>query len=111
MDWKRIMNKRPGKAGKNRAEAEQPSLMDRTAEEEIREFFTGLIPEMNLRLLLDMKTEAADDSFPERLLWVESITLTDYEPASAIQSPPVLEVIQPWKRLIGMLNRQCSFKK
>lgn len=60
MDWKRIMNRKDKQA-------------DMT--EEIEQFLTELIPELNLRLIMDME-------YVPNILWVESITVTACESAS-----------------------------
>lgn len=114
MDWKRIMNKRPGKADAEKAEAAEAA-----AEKEIREFFTGLIPEINLRLLLDLETETESAGtewgnftvLPQRLLWVEAVTVTAYQAAPQKKKGGKPGFIRPWKRLIGMWVRPRSFKK
>lgn len=60
MDWKRIMNRKDKQA-------------DMT--EEIEQLLTDLIPELNLRLIMDME-------YVPNILWVESITVTACESVS-----------------------------
>lgn len=97
MDWKRIMNKRLKK--KDRAEKQTTYTVDvkdnKTAWEEVQRFLTQLLPEINLRLLLE--TEPAEEKTlqieqekiflpPARLLWVESVTVTSYQSVPVIES-------------------------
>lgn len=86
MDWKRIMNRKSQKA-------------DMT--EEIGEFLEALIPELNLRLLLEMKPS------PE-LLWVESITVTAYESVQEGSSALYRlssRIGRIWNRLMGLRSK------
>lgn len=82
MDWKKIMNKKVRQADGAGKAAGQPAEQrkDMEAWKETEEFFKGLLPELNLRLLLET------DSSP-RILWVESITITAYEAAPVLESP------------------------
>lgn len=111
MDWIRIMNKRPKKAD---------------GKEETQRFLTQLIPEINLRLLLE--TEALSG----RILWVESVTVTAYQSAPVKKSSgkgvcfrkrlpapgdtgTEAQTGSPsgrmWHRLMGMLGKALSLKK
>lgn len=55
MDWKRTMN---------RSKEEAPEF--------IQEYLNELLPELNLRLFLEMTED-------ETMLWAESITVTSYD--------------------------------
>lgn len=41
------------------------------------QYLTGLLPELNLRLFCDAETECG--RFPQRILWVEKITMLEAE--------------------------------
>lgn len=88
MDWKRTMNKRSGKADEKNAEVK----------EEIEQFFAKLLPEINLRLLLDMEIMAGN-----RILWVESVTVTACQNVKLLEKAQEPGIIRIWKRLIGAL--------
>lgn len=81
MDWKRTMN---------RPKEEAPEF--------IQEYLNELLPELNLRLFLEM-TEG------ETMLWAESITVTSYDDS--------IEAHQKKRRifnyLMGMKTRVSSF--
>lgn len=59
MDWKRIMNKRH-------------ETVEIAGKEKVQQHLTQLLPELNLRLLLE--TEACSGN----ILWVEAVTVTGY---------------------------------
>lgn len=86
MDWKKIMNRKSQKA-------------DMT--EEIGEFLEALIPELNLRLLLEMEPST-------ELLWVESITVTAYESVQEGSSALCRlgsRIGRIWNRLTGLRSK------
>ena len=116
MDWKRIMNKRFGKTDRKKAEDAQQAA----AKEEIRQFFIRLLPEINLRLLLDMEPEVTESVkmgcdnfvvFSQRLLWLEAVTVTAYQPASAKEQSKKPGFMRIWKRLTKAPGSPCSFQK
>lgn len=104
MDWKRIMSKRHGK------EKPDGAIAQNTAKkEEIQQYFVRLLPEINLRLLLDMEsvpeeyeeTERGDFRVPPaRLLWVEDITVTAWQAALCMARSGKMGFIRTWKRFI-----------
>lgn len=88
---------------------------DTTAREETERLLNELVPELNLRLLLETEPST-------RLLWVDSVTVTAYEAASVTECPKSRSFIKTlikeggpagriWKRLIGMSDKPRSFKK
>lgn len=84
MSWKRTLSRRK-KDG-----AETDSLGP--TEEEVKEYLAALVTELNLRLLLESgeHTPASEDrdicmAPPEKMLWVENITLTSYEEAKPVR--------------------------
>ncbi len=79
MDWKRTMNDTQEQAKEDKAEE---AIREHPAQEtQLTQFLEELLPELNLRLLLEIEPE-------ERLLWVESVTLMEYH------SAPVKEEIR-----------------
>lgn len=99
MDWKRIMNKRHKKTDEKEAETvNEEKAKEEAVKEVIEQFFTRLLPEINLHLLLDMETMAQD-----RLLWVEAITVTAYQKVPLIEQLQKPGIIRIWKRLMGTL--------
>lgn len=48
-------------------------------EKDIEEYLNEALPELNLRLLIDMYGEEIEDR-KTKMLWLESITLTSYTP-------------------------------
>lgn len=85
MDWKRIMNKRQKKTDRREAAEE-------AAKKEIQRYFVRLIPEINLRLLLDME--------PPTILWVEAITVTGFQAASCATESKGRRFIPMWRNFI-----------
>lgn len=88
---------------------------DMAAWEETGRLLNELVPELNLRLLLETEPST-------RLLWVDSITVTAYEPAPVIECPKSRSFAKTfikgdgpagriWKRLIGMSDKPRFFKK
>lgn len=87
MDWKKTMNslnitgeKVDMRYGSNK-EAEQ------FTEENIEQYLTKLLPELNLRLFLEMYSDETEEGevmtkslYPMNFLWIEEITVTSYEP-------------------------------
>lgn len=102
MDWKRIMNKRHEKADEKKAETvNREKAKEEVVKEEIEQFSTNLLPEINLRLFLDMETKAA--CFPLRLLWVEAVTVRTYQPPPSKEQSQDPGINRIWKRLMGTL--------
>lgn len=97
MDWKKIMNRE--NFSKKSIQAEMM--------EELRRALTEIIPELNLRLLLDMEPDS-------KLLWVESVTVTAYESAPAGLSGLFRSsgrVGRIWNYLTGLWAKARSLKK
>lgn len=107
MDWKMIMSKRrEKKEEKKEAEAQKAVHEAEMAKKEMQQYFVRLIPELNLRLLLDMESVmkecgeagSGDDRIPPaRFLWVDAITVTDYQAASDMGRSPKTGFIRTWK--------------
>ena len=88
MDWKRIMNR--SKEGRpelqNESELERENDMQK---EIVQEYLNGLLPELNLRLFLELTDDEAIYinageissviKYPQMMLWAESITVTSYD--------------------------------
>lgn len=103
MDWKKIMNKRHGKADEKKAETvNKEKAKEEAVKEEIEQFFTKLLPEINLRLFLDMETMAV--FFPLRLLWVEAVSVKTYQPPLLKEQSQKPGINRIWKRLMGTLT-------
>lgn len=79
------MNKRQKKTDRKEAAEE-------TAKKEIQRYFVRLIPEINLRLLLDME--------PPTILWVEDITVLGYQAAPCAAKPKRLQFTRMWELLL-----------
>lgn len=88
---------------------------DMAAREETERLLNELVPELNLRLLLETEPSA-------RLLWVDSVTVTAYESAPVTECPKSRSLLKPfikedgpagriWKRLIGTADKPRFFKK
>ena len=66
MDWRRIMNRLGSEASELK-------------EKDIEEYLNEALPELNLRLWIDMYGEETK-GIKTKMLWLESITLTSYTP-------------------------------
>lgn len=94
MDWKRIMNKKRMKA-------------DGAAErEEIQQCLTQLPLELNFRLLL--QTEV----FSQEILWVESVTVTSYQPTPVKKQFQETDSLSGWmwNHLTEMLGKSIFLR-
>ena len=97
MDWKRIMN---------RSKEEAPEF--------IQEYLNGLLPELNLRLFLELTDDEAiyinggkiSDVIkcPQMMLWAESIEVTSYD--DTVETHRKKERI--FNRLMGMRTKEKS---
>lgn len=94
MGWKRIMNKKKRQQCIV-VEMSQSAARHVVTEEEIKQYLTYLIPEWNLRLLMDA------DASANIVLWVESVTVTAYQSAPETKSSGKLNL---WKRCIQWLK-------
>ena len=138
MDWKRIMN-RPKKGApelehekkecelQNENEVQidsnlqnendlQNELQDENEfqKEIVQEYLNGLLPELNLRLFLELTDDEAIYinggkisnviKFPQMMLWAESITVTSYD--DAVDTHRKKERI--YNRLMGMGTKKSS---
>ncbi len=88
---------------------------DMAAWEETERLLNELVPELNLRLLLETEPST-------RLLWVDSVTVTAYEAAPVTECPKSRSLLKTfikgggpagriWKRLIGTADKPRFFKK
>lgn len=96
MDWKKIMNRT--------AKFQEDSAVC----EEVQQYLAQLVPQLNFRLL--METDLSSRSF----LWVEAVTVTEYQSAPAADACASGTESLPgriWNRLMGMLGRARSLKK
>lgn len=102
MDWKRIMNKRQKKTDRKEAAEE-------TAKKDIQQYFVRLIPEINLRLLLDMEPPSVDCEemkgrnlriLPPATLWVEDITVLEYQAAPYGAGSKRPQFTRMWEQLL-----------
>lgn len=101
MGWKRIMNKKKrqkGRTGKKTA----PEAAHVLTESEIKQYLTGLLPEWNLRLLMET------DASAKEVLWVESVTVTAYQSAPETGASGKLNF---WKRFLGRWDFSRFLKK
>lgn len=81
-------------------------------EKDIEEYLNEALPELNLRLWIDMYGEEIEDR-KTNVLWMESITLTSYKPHNAQRNMPVnIPHHNKWRiinRLMGKLALKLPF--
>ena len=79
-------------------------------EEYLEKFFEELLPEWNLRLLLETETAKITAASPPQLLWVDSITVTAYEPAPSKRTFGNLAG-RIWNRFMRIWSRTLRLEK
>lgn len=86
MDWRKIMNSRQSEAQKESGQPELQKEKDRPEDTAIYtaigRYLDGLVPQLNLRLLCDLEADAY--GFPQRILWVENITVYQIKEKAAV---------------------------
>lgn len=85
------MNKGHKKARQKKEDIERERI-----EKMMQDFFIQLLPEINLRLFLDIGP----------MMWVDSITLTACQVPSGKKHFGQQELIHIWKRLTGALRKR-----
>lgn len=99
MGWKKTMNKKRRQAGKKEECARQSADAFQKEEEKdkLQQYLTELLPEWNLRLLMETELSA------ETVLWVESVTVTAYH--SVPEAEEAKKKSGFWRWLAHLLGR------